>query len=193
LPMSLLSLPPRLQLVEIGAGAGHWQRELTARGADVLAYENGEEIPLPQRVMVGDVKEGDHSMAAQHPERTLFLCYPPQSEMAFQSVRLVSRTLLPAYHVASPTHDCVRMESSSSHFACDRADLAACVRVRVRVLQYKGDRMVYIGEGRGGVNASPRFFSVLEVEWICERVEPLAPFAECFEKMYVMRRRVNQG
>ena len=37
------------------------------------------------------------------------------------------------------------------------------------------------------------WFSVLEVEWICERVEPLAPFAECFEKMYVMRRRVNQG
>ena len=59
LPLRLLLLPYTLQLVEIGAGAGHWQRELSARGADVLAYESGEEIPLPQRVMVGDVKQGD--------------------------------------------------------------------------------------------------------------------------------------
>jgi hypothetical protein len=59
------------------------------------------------------------------------------------------------------------------------------------VLQYGGDCVVYIGEGRGGVNASSRFFSMLEVEWTCERVESLAPFPECFEKMYVMRRRMQ--
>jgi hypothetical protein len=35
-------------LIEIGAGAGHWQRELAQRGADILAFENGEEVPLPQ-------------------------------------------------------------------------------------------------------------------------------------------------
>lgn len=78
-----------VQIVEIGAGAGHWQRELTKLGADIIAYENGEEIPLPQRVLVGDVKTGDQRMSAKHSDRTLFLCYPPQTEMAFESARLV--------------------------------------------------------------------------------------------------------
>jgi len=48
---------------------------------------------------------------------------------------------------------------------------------------------VYIGEGRGGVNASSRFFTMMEVEWVVEKVEELAPFAECFERMYVLKRR----
>lgn len=39
------------------------------------------------------------------------------------------------------------------------------------------------------MNASARFFTVMEVEWVCEQVVELAPFAECFERMYVLRRR----
>ena len=62
---------------------------------------------------------------------------------------------------------------------------------RPHALQYGGDCIVYIGEGRGGVNASSRFFAMLEVEWTCEHIESLAPFPECFEKMYVMRRRTQ--
>ena len=106
----LVGLSP---LVEIGAGAGHWQREVAARGGDLLAFESGEEVPLPQRVAVGEVRDGDHTMAAQHADRTLFLCYPPAGPMAAECLRL-----------------------------------------------YKGERLVYVGEGRGGVNASPHFFAV---------------------------------
>jgi hypothetical protein len=69
--------------------------------------------------------------------------------------------------------------------------IPACSPLGARALQYDGDCVVYVGEGRGGVNASSRFFSMLEVEWACEHVEPLAPFPECFEKLYVMRRRTQ--
>jgi 23S rRNA U2552 (ribose-2'-O)-methylase RlmE/FtsJ len=34
-------------LIEIGAGLGHWQRELEARGAKVLAVDNRSALPLP--------------------------------------------------------------------------------------------------------------------------------------------------
>lgn len=76
---------------------------------------------------------------------------------------------------------------------CGHNRASPCGSVRVRTLQYKGDCVVYIGEGRGGVNGSPSFFSMLEVEWTCQHVEPLAPFPECYEKMYVMRRRAQLG
>lgn len=32
-------------LVEMGAGRGQWQRELTQRGADVLAFDNCTALP----------------------------------------------------------------------------------------------------------------------------------------------------
>ncbi len=34
-------------LIELGAGLGHWQRELSQRGANVLAYDNMSSLPLP--------------------------------------------------------------------------------------------------------------------------------------------------
>ena len=123
------------QLVEIGAGAGHWQRELSARGANVLAYESGEDIPLPQRVMVGDVKQGDHNMAARCPERTLFLCYPPQSEMAYQAVRLVSQRASmcvlrnPSRAHASPVH---ALDSPCGvHARCSTTEIVSSTLARV--------------------------------------------------------------
>ena len=53
---------------------------------------------------------------------------------------------------------------------------------------YEGDRLLYVGEGRGGVNASSEFFDSLEADWVCERVIELRPFRENFEKLFIMRR-----
>jgi hypothetical protein len=130
-------------IVEIGAGAGHWQRELTRVGADVVAFDNGEEMPLSaQGTATGRVLFGDHSKIREHRRRTLFLCYPPANDMPLQCLAL-----------------------------------------------YKGDVLLYVGEGRGGVNGTQEFFDTLEREWACEKVVLLEPFAECFERLFVLRRR----
>ena len=130
-------------LIEIGAGAGHWQRELTQLGADILAFDNGAEVPLPQAgTPVGVVLPGDHSMIGAHSQRTLFLCYPPADSMAL---------------------DCLAI--------------------------YRGEVLLYVGEGRGGVNGTAEFFDMLEREWYCEEIVPLEPFPECFERLFVLRRR----
>ena len=58
-----------------------------------------------------------------------------------------------------------------------------CLRV------YTGDWLLYVGEGRGGVNASDEFFDTLEAGWSCERVIELRPFRGNFEKLFIMRRK----
>lgn len=109
-------------IVEVGNGAGHWQSKLVEHGADV-------------------VQEGNESGVAQHPERTLFLCYPAKSELA---------------------HQCLQC--------------------------YKGQYLIYVGEGADGVNASPAFFADLAAHWRCTHIEKLDPFAECFEYLFVFER-----
>lgn len=65
-------------VLELGAGAGFWAMLLRARGVDVLAFD-----PDPAGT-VGwhnghrwtGVGWGDHTAAAEHPGRTLLLCWP---------------------------------------------------------------------------------------------------------------------
>jgi len=53
---------------------------------------------------------------------------------------------------------------------------------------YQGNFFIYIGEGKGGVNACDSFFAILEENWKVEKVVKLDPFPECFERMFVMKR-----
>ena len=74
---ALLELGP---LVEIGAGGGYWARLLIDRGGDVTAYD---QVPLdrawtnmPQPW--SPVLSGGIEAAAKHPDRTLFVSWPPR-------------------------------------------------------------------------------------------------------------------
>lgn len=80
----------RSPLIEIGAGSGYWARCLKAAGADIIAFDHrppGEESPWDP--MGGnrwfedawfDVMDGDAFEAGRHPERSLFLCWPPMHD-----------------------------------------------------------------------------------------------------------------
>ena len=82
-------------LLEIGAGRGQWARELRKRNVDILAFDDMSNVPLPEQRFVTKVLRGDHSEVPRHPDRTLFLCYPPPGAMARQCLQLYQgRTLL---------------------------------------------------------------------------------------------------
>jgi hypothetical protein len=49
--------------------------------------------------------------------------------------------------------------------------------------------VLFVGEGRGGANASDAFFDALDLEWTCEKVIPLDPFPQCHERLFVMKRK----
>lgn len=67
-------------VIEIGAGAGYWAWQMTQAGIDVLAYD-----PEPPSISnrfakhrpYHDVQHGDQEVAADHPGRVLFMCWPP--------------------------------------------------------------------------------------------------------------------
>jgi hypothetical protein len=79
-------------IVEIGAGTGYWAAMLRERGSDVVAYDScppsalGEEPPGEHKnahcdqIRWSEIAIGDSSRAADHPDRALFLCWPPYDE-----------------------------------------------------------------------------------------------------------------
>ena len=75
-------------LVEIGAGTGYWAALLAARGADVVAYDKR---PGRNNWCNADpyhpIRFGSWESVTQHPDRTLFLCWPPMSHMAASALR----------------------------------------------------------------------------------------------------------
>jgi len=92
------------QAIEIGAGTGYWSWCLSQLGIDIIAYDicpphlepndfhsplDAEtEKPTGERAPVFyDVRYGDASKAAEYPERTLLLCWPPDCPMASEALR----------------------------------------------------------------------------------------------------------
>jgi len=125
-------------IIEIGAGTGFWSAMLTARGADVIAFD---QAPLPETMpetvcdlltseadadaainpwhvgqnTKGPVMRGSVAEASLHPDRALMLCWPPYS----------------------------------TNFAYDA------------LVDYAGDTVVYIGEYSGGCCGTDEFFTLL--------------------------------
>eukprot|EP00055_Hartaetosiga_balthica_P004912 m.13649 g.13649 ORF g.13649 m.13649 type:complete len:292 (+) comp4180_c0_seq1:1-876(+) len=134
-------------IVEIGAGGGHWAKELRDRGVDIQAYDNDStDSPTPTNARKTKVLYGDEKKLSWYPHRTLLMVYPPPGNMAYNCLD-----------------------------------------------QYKGDVIVYVGEGRGGVNANSRFFDKVEEEFDCVLIEPVEPFSKCYEKMFVLWRKAPRN
>lgn len=92
--------------IEIGAGTGYWASLLTQLGVDMLCYdlnppqhtghnnyhsprnEQGTALLGITRDIFFDVRAGNHLMAANYPDRTLFLCWPPyDNDMAYNALQ----------------------------------------------------------------------------------------------------------
>jgi hypothetical protein len=92
--------------IEIGAGSGYWAWLLAQHGIDILAYDTAppnsvstNEWHSPWDADTGTflhqlretfypVELGGPEQAAQHAERTLFLCWPPyKKDMALQCLK----------------------------------------------------------------------------------------------------------
>jgi hypothetical protein len=71
-------------VVEIGAGTGYWAALVKAAGGDIVAFDkhpprlNSEENHYhPHTKLFYRVREGTEEIAAEYPDRALFLCWPP--------------------------------------------------------------------------------------------------------------------
>lgn len=70
-------------IVEIGAGSGYWASLIKNNGGDVVAYDDYSWNYLETHTKV---LRGNESKASKHPDRVLFLCWPPyDDDMAYKS------------------------------------------------------------------------------------------------------------
>lgn len=76
-------------IIEIGAGTGYWAALLQGYGADIIAFD---ESPGHNHWCEHDpyttVRVGGPPDVVDHPDRTLFLCWPPMSVMAQQALEM---------------------------------------------------------------------------------------------------------
>lgn len=75
----------RQGIVEIGAGVGYWAAQLTKAGISVMAYDVAptsisDNIYHQRHEEWHPVMLGRADAAAAHPDRALFLCWPPYTE-----------------------------------------------------------------------------------------------------------------
>lgn len=85
------------RVLEIGAGTGYWAWQLSQLGVDVLAYDSAPpdqctdnyyhsphsadtQFTNELRQVFYPVSKGGPPIAAEHPSRTLLLCWPPYSD-----------------------------------------------------------------------------------------------------------------
>ena len=106
---ALSTLAALAPLIEIGAGNGYWAWLLRKMGVDVYASDS---MPIasgtnpwfgPIRRLWTEVCEGDAKAVAEHPARTLFMCWPPH-DMPMGSAALEQykgKTLVYVGHCAS--------------------------------------------------------------------------------------------
>lgn len=70
-------------LVEIGAGNGYWAACIDKAGGDILCFDQE-----PWKHLHYPVAPGDARKAGDHPDRALFLCWPPYATgMAYQALK----------------------------------------------------------------------------------------------------------
>jgi len=80
-------------LVEMGAGTGYWAWLIRQAGGDILAYDRYPPPDRRNRWHAGEepwteVLPGGARRLARHPDRTLFLCWPPEDEpMGMESLQ----------------------------------------------------------------------------------------------------------
>ena len=64
------------KVVEVGAGGGYWAALLRARGVEVHAYDPASGKTQWNKKVWTEVRRGWTKPASDHPDATLFLCWP---------------------------------------------------------------------------------------------------------------------
>jgi hypothetical protein len=89
---ALRTIAKHSPLLEIGGGSGYWAHLLEQMGADIVTYDSGG---LPYTQYWKQPEKGDASTVERHPNRTLFLCWPPyQNSMGYDALCLYRGEIL---------------------------------------------------------------------------------------------------
>lgn len=144
-------------LVELFAGAGYWAALLLAqRGVDVVAYDatppSLTENHWHDPVGFFPVRQADYTVAGHHPDRALFVCWPPLHQDK-------------EYRYSEPDDDLDAWTRSGTDehpmWVRPTADADPSGDALELYTDAGGRTVIYIGEGAGGCTGSDRFHALL--------------------------------
>ncbi|GKY99581.1 hypothetical protein MPSEU_000912400 [Mayamaea pseudoterrestris] len=195
-------------IVEIGAGQGQWARALTERYASLtLATDNcNEQLQSnqhqQQQQQIDTLKEPSRSRNKKHFE--FVLAFDDYSALPLNPDIYHSKTVAHHQYFYDKVQDCSKTSISTilRSWPCrgrvlllvypHQNDMAIdALKAYQQADPIRNDTIVYIGEGRGGVNANEAFFDALESgQWMLERIIPVRVFGtKGYERLYILRRR----
>ena len=157
---ALAEIAKHAPIVEMGAGRGQWQRALAERGVDILAYDDRSAVPGTNEPPHANDRASGRARRSSHWGVTR---RGDETKLRSFWVRRAQRTLLVVY----PEGDL----------------LVKCLE------NYDGPVVLFVGEGRGGVNGSAATFDYVEKRFDVENVVPVKPFGDGHEKLWVLRRK----
>jgi hypothetical protein len=109
-------------IVEIGAGTGYWASRLIAHGVDFVAFDqappdgeapNRYHAPTPT---FAEVRRGDQTVLRDHPDRALFLCWPPLFSSLGDCLTYYAGNTIAC--IGDGGHRTARIQSLNTDFAC---------------------------------------------------------------------------
>jgi hypothetical protein len=145
-------------IVEIGAGTGYWARLLAGRGVDIICYDMYPPIVdelngwHDKAGLFYPVNGGGPEIAAEHPDRTLLLCWPPYSPT--KTIRIVEPDEEEGWEKKTAEmapgieHTLWYKPNADSHLGSEALKAYE---------DAGGQKLIYIGEGSGGCTAGPAF------------------------------------
>lgn len=160
-------------IVEIGAGTGHWAAALRQHDSavDVVAYDNASAIPEARGVRpspLASAKGGDSFGDARGSKR------------AGSSGGVILGV--------DGTHAATRHPERALLLVAPPPGAAAAQWLTA----YRGDLLLYVGEGRGGAHADQAFFDIVERGWRLVETVPVSPFPGGCERLWVLQRGVGR-
>jgi hypothetical protein len=178
-------------IVEIGAGQGQWARTITERYNSLLASSES------------------HSMTNKKTQKhfDVVLAYDDYSALPLNPEIYHKKTKAHQQYFFNSVQDCRNTPLSTilSSWTCrgrvlllvypHNNDMAVdALQAYINADPLRNDTLVYVGEGRGGVNANDKFFDALESgDWILERTMPVQVFGtKGYEQLYILRRQRRQ-
>jgi hypothetical protein len=155
--VALTALAGLSPIVEVGAGTGYWASLLTEHGADVLAYDivlPGEENHWHSDAtnLWHPIQVGPSEVAGEHPDRTLFLSWPPYCPD--ENIRCSP----PPEGAEGWREDTIEAGTyKSTWWKKENTTPDMALAALLAYEQAGGQWVVYIGEGSGGCTAGDVF------------------------------------
>lgn len=182
-------------IIEIGAGTGYWAYCLKQVGVDCICVDSFA-WHAHRAKQWHPVERGGPPAASKHPDRALFLCWPPMTTHKAEAGRVWRRQ--PKYETTlpwnSPERDAEYKAFCAAHgdwswwhkqvaLRCGPTNMGGA-----SIARYTGEWVIYVGESEGGCTGDDTMFELLRRDFTLVERAPVYQYDGIHDELCVYRR-----